>query len=319
MKILIITNKVKNSLNSSFTNLLSCVQHIGSNYTTCDVLVVGHDLNLISNQISAYKKVAQVLQLDDPSLEHILVENIAIQIAAIVSKYTHVLINADSFGKNLLPRVAGILELSQISEVIKIISANIFQRYIYAGNIIQEIESFADIKLITVRASSFTPELELKTPNAPITVVEYNNPISSNIKYIKSNLVDNSVNLSTAKVVVSGGIGLESKNGFDNLIRPLAAKLNAAVGATRAAVEAEFASNDTQVGQTGTTVAPNLYLAIGISGAVQHIAGMKDSATVIAINIDANAHIFEYADYGIVADLFDIVPQLITLLDQKGE
>ncbi|MCX8514189.1 MAG: electron transfer flavoprotein subunit alpha/FixB family protein [Burkholderiales bacterium] len=319
MKILIITNQVKNSLNSSFNNLLSCVQNIGNNYTTCDVVVVGHDLNSLCTKISTYKRVAQVLAIDSPVLANLLVENIATQLAAIVRNYTHVLINADSFGKNLLPRIAGILELSQISEVIKIISPNIFQRYIYAGNIIQEIESFADVKLLTIRASSFIPDLELRTEAAPIIALEYNNPISSKVKYIKSNLTDNSINLSNAKIVVSGGIALESKENFNNLIRPLAAKLNAAVGATRAAVEAEFTSNDTQIGQTGSTVAPQLYLAIGISGAVQHIAGMKDSTSVIAINIDANAHIFEYADYGIVADLFDIVPQLITLLDQKGE
>lgn len=313
MKALIITNKINNKHNPSLLNLFTVVKKIAgnSNYeAVADVLILGHGIDSITTEIANYKTVNKVLKIDNPNLEHVFAENIATQLAEIVKNYTHVLVNADSFGKNLLPRIAGILELGQISEIIDVVSPNIFKKFTYAGNVLAEIESYEDIKLLTVRGNNFDQEETTQDTPAEIINIEYTNPINDKIKFISRNVTDKSVDLGSAKTVVTGGISLGSQENFDNIIRTLASKLNAAVGASRAAVEAGFAPNDCQVGQTGTTVAPDVYLAIGISGAVQHIAGMKDSKTVIAINTDESAPIFEYSDYGLVGDLFDIVPQL---------
>lgn len=310
MRALIITNTHNEEYNSSINNLFGTIKALGGDKVQCDVLVVGYNLSKASADIAKYSRVKKVIQLDNPALENILAENIAPQIAELVKSYTHVLVSADSFGKNILPRVAGILELGQISEIVAVISPNIFKKFIYAGNVLIEVESLEDIKLLSVRANNFNLDNEQASASAPIESLEYNGKISDKIKFLKRDVVDKSVDLGSAKVVVSGGISLGSKDDFDNHIRGLATKLNAAVGASRAAVEAGFAPNDCQVGQTGTVVAPELYLAVGISGAVQHIAGMKDSKTVIAINTDATAPIFEHADYGIIGDLFELVPQL---------
>ena len=314
MKALIITNSSNEKINPSLTNMFGTVKNLGGQNSTCDVLLVGHNLSVISQKIAAYARVNKILLLDDANLKNILVENIALQLSNICKNYTHILINADSFGKNLLPRIGGILDIGQISEVVKVISPNIFKRFIYAGNVLLEVESLEDIKLLTIRANCFPHDSETKTTLAPIEQLAYTNSISDKIKFVTSAIVDKSVSLNSAKIVVSGGIALGSKEDFDQYIRPFANKLGAAVGATRAAVEAGYAPNDCQVGQTGTVVAPLLYLACGISGAVQHIAGMKDSQTVIAINTDTTAAIFEYADYGIIGDLFTIIPQLISKL-----
>ncbi len=311
MQVLVISNTIHGKINTSINNLLGAAKALGSQ---CDVLVAGYNLDSISKQIAAFARVNQVFTLDNPGLNNILVENIAPQLSEIIQDYSHVLVAADSFGKNLLPRIAGILEIGQISEIIAVQSSNVFKKFIYAGNVLIEVESLENIKLLSVQANNFTPDLELATNPAVIKPLDYTGTISNAIKFITENVIDKSVDLASAKIVVSGGISLGSKDAFDSHIRPLAGKLNAAVGATRAAVEAGYAENDTQVGQTGTKVAPQLYLAIGISGAVQHIAGMKDSKTVIAINSDSTAPIFEHADYGMVGDLFTLVPQLITKL-----
>jgi electron transfer flavoprotein alpha subunit len=311
MKILVISNIVQGQINPSVYSLLGASKILGAK---CDVLIAGHNLGEASCQIAKLSGINQVLTIDNPALANLLVENIARQLVEICKNYTHVLVSADSFGKNLLPRIAGIMEIGQISEVVSIISPNIFKKFIYAGNVLIEVESLEDTKLLSIRTNNFTPDTSLAASSAPIVALDYTNTVSSKIKFINNHVVDKSVDLASAKIVVSGGISLGSKESFDNLIRPLANKLNAAVGATRAAVEAQYADNDTQVGQTGINVAPELYLAVGLSGAVQHIAGMKDSKTVIAINNDSSAPIFEHADYGIVGDLFEIVPQLIEKL-----
>ncbi len=311
MKTLVISNVVNNHINPSLYNLLGAANILSA---PVDVITFGHNLQNISNEIAKLSDVNQVLSIDNPTLNNLLVENIANQLAEICKNYTHILIASDSFGKNLLPRIAGILEIGQISEVVSIISPNLFKKFIYAGNVLVEIESLEDTKLLSIRTNNFEANKSISDVICPITEIKYTNPISDKIKYISNNVVDKSVDLSSAKIVVSGGISLGSRESFDSLIRPLAQKLNAAVGATRAAVEAGYANNDTQVGQTGVNVAPELYLAVGLSGAVQHIAGMKDSKTVIAINTDGHAAIFEHADYGIVGDLFEIVPQLIEKL-----
>ncbi len=308
MKTLVISNVVNNNINPNLYNTLGAASFLSA---PVDVIIFGHNLQNISNKIAKISDINQVLSIDNHSLSNLLVENIANQLAEICKNYTHILIASDSFGKNLLPRIAGILELGQISEVVSIISPNVFKKFIYAGNVLIEIESLEDTKLLSIRTNNFEANKSISDAIAPIIQIEYTNHISDKIRYISSNVVDKSVDLGNAKIVVSGGISLGSRESFDNLIRPLAQKLNAAVGATRAAVEAGYANNDTQVGQTGVNVAPELYLAVGLSGAVQHIAGMKDSKTVIAINTDGNAAIFEHADYGIIGDLFEIVPQLI--------
>ena len=209
--------------------------------------------------------------------------------------------------------MAGILDLSQISEVVAIVSPNIFKKPMYAGNVLAEVESFEDTKLLTVRATSFTPYTAL-AEEAAVEVLTDNAEINPHISHLGETVIHSeTIDLSHAQIIVTGGHSLGSKEDFVELIHGLAVKLDGAVGASRA-VEAGYASNVCQVGQTGKVVAPKLYLAIGISGAVQHIAGMKDSQQVIAINIDPNAQIFEYADYGLVGDLFEIVPELINQL-----
>ena len=311
MKTLVISNVVNNHINPSLHNLLGAASILSA---PSDVIILGHNLKNTCNEVAKLAEVNQVFSIDNPILDNLLSENIANQLADICKNYTHILIAADSFGKNLLPRVAGILEVGQISEVVSIISPNVFKKFIYAGNVLVEIESLEDTKLLSIRTNNFEANKSISDTLSPIIELEYTNPISDKIKYISSNVADKSVDLGSAKIVVSGGISLGSRESFDMLIRPLAQKLNAAVGATRAAVEAGYANNDTQVGQTGINVAPELYLAVGLSGAVQHIAGMKDSKTVIAINTDGHAPIFEHADYGIIGDLFEMVPQLIEKL-----
>jgi electron transfer flavoprotein alpha subunit len=307
MKSLIITTIMNGKTNPNLIPLVDAATKI-SDY--CDILIFGHNLGNSANEAISIDKVNTVFTIESAELKNPLAENIATQLAEIAKGYTHVLCAADSTGKNLMPRIAGILEIGQISEIVKIVSPNIFKKFIYAGNVLIEVESLEDIKLLTVRTSNFNNKCELTNQNAKIVAIPYSNPVHPHIKWHSENIVDKSVDLSSAKIVVSGGRSLGSKEEFDKHVRGLALKLNAAVGATRAAVEAGYAPNDCQVGQTGKVVAPQIYLAIGVSGAVQHIAGMKDSKIVIAINTDQTAPIFEHADYGIVADLFEIVPQI---------
>lgn len=307
MKSLIITTPHNGKINPNLLSLVDAATKI-SDY--CDILIFGHDLTNAANEAAAINKINTVFTIDAVEVKNPLAENIATQLAEIAKGYTHALCAADSTGKNLMPRIAGILEIGQISEIVKIVSPNIFKKFIYAGNVLIEVESLEDVKLLTVRTANFNSKYEPAETSAKIVAISYKNPIHPNIRWQSENIIDKSVDLSSAKIVVSGGRSLGSKEDFDKHIRGLATKLNAAVGATRAAVEAGFAPNDCQVGQTGKVVAPQVYLAIGVSGAVQHIAGMKDSKTVIAINTDQSAPIFEHADYGIVADLFDIVPEL---------
>ena len=314
MKSLVITTPHHSKLNPNLTHLLACAEKINN---SCDVIVIGSNVTTAAQKIATYTIVDNILAVQDSSLEHILAENIANQLAQIIDGYTHVLIAADSFGKNLLPRIAGILGIGQISEVVDIVSSNIFKRFMYAGNVLTEIESLEDIKLLTIRTTNFPVYEKIRNASdtpANIQEIKFNNEIHPQVKLVNEHIIDKSVDLAFAKVVVSGGRSLGSAEAFDANIRVLADKLGAAVGATRAAVDSGYAPNDCQVGQTGKMVAPQVYLAVGISGAVQHIAGMKDSQTVIAINTDHTAPIFEHANYGLVADLFDVIPQLISKL-----
>jgi electron transfer flavoprotein alpha subunit len=310
MRTLIIIQK--NNIGNVLNGLINASKFI-TNY--CDVLVVGNELNVIASDISKYSNVDKIMLIDNNKLENILVENISKQISNIVKVYTHVLINADSFGKNLLPRVAGCLKFGQISEVVKIISPNIFQKFIYAGNVLVDIESYEDIKLLTVRSNCFSENLlqmEETSKLDKLVYMEYDETqICDKITYISNNIINKSQDLSSARVIVSGGKSLITKDNFENLIIKLANKYNAGIGATRSAVEAGFISNDYQIGQTGKVVNPDVYIAFGISGAVQHIAGMKGAKKVLAINNDPQAPIFEYADFGYVGDLFDVIAELL--------
>ena len=306
MKVLIIAIHDEIIHNSVF-NLFGAAHKLSNSF---DVLSIGtHEQ---ATELSGYKGVNHVIHLEMPI--PLLAENVAPIIANLANQYSHILIAANSVGKNILPRVAGKLQIGQISEIVEIISPNVFKKFIYAGNVLAEIESLEDIKLLSVRTANF-PELKQKSNSNANIINVTNEYVENRVKLISKNITtNNTVDLSNASIVVSGGRSLLSKDNFDSHVRILANKLNAAVGATRAAVESGLAENNCQVGQTGKVVAPKLYIAIGVSGAVQHIAGMKDSNKVLAINIDANAQIFEYADYGIVGDLFELVPQLINKL-----
>jgi electron transfer flavoprotein alpha subunit len=256
--------------------------------------------------------VTKVIHVDAPHLQHQLGENLAEQILALTSgsAYSHILAPATAIGKNTLPRVAAKLDVAQVSDITKVISADTFERPIYAGNAIATVQSRDAIKVITVRTTGFDPAVNTGG-NAAIE------KISAVADSAISTFVSKEINqsdrpeLSAAKVVVSGGRGLGSAEKYQELLEPLADKLGAALGASRAAVDAGYVPNDYQVGQTGKIVAPQLYIAVGISGAIQHLAGMKDSKVIVAINKDADAAIFSVADYGLVADLFTAVPELI--------
>lgn len=309
MKVLVITQKTNATPKQNLYYVFDAVAQLKNK---CDVLVVGYDVADNASVIAEHQLVNQVLMLDHQSLHSLLAENIAKQIADIASSYTHVLVAADSFGKNLLPRVAGIMGIGQLSEIVKVVSPNIFKRFAYAGNVLIEVESLEDIKLLTVRAINFVANTAKAKVSAPIKALEYLNPVTSKVSVVAHTPVPQGIDLTSAKVIVTGGRSLGSKENFAQYIRALATKLSAGVGASRAAVEAGYAPNDCQIGQTGKVVAPDVYLAIGISGAVQHIAGMKNSRTVIAINLDKTAPIFEHADYGLVDDLFDVIPELLS-------
>ena len=308
MKILVITSAKAQKLNDNLLNVLSAAKRINGH---CDVLILG---NADYSSIQELKIVEKIMLFNNVTDATNSATLLAGNLAEIVKNYTHVLIAADSYGKDLLPRIAGILDLSQISEVVEIVSPNIFKKPMYAGNILAEVESFEEIKLLTIRTTSFAAYSEAGSA-ANVEANDFTPASNDKLSYLGEELVHNdTIDLAHAELIVTGGRSLGSKEDFDKLIHGLAIKLGGAVGASRAAVEAGYASNDCQVGQTGKVVAPKLYVAIGISGAVQHIAGMKDSKTVVAINLDPNAQIFEYADYGLIGDLFDVVPELISKL-----
>jgi electron transfer flavoprotein alpha subunit len=272
------------------------------------VLVAGSGARAVAEAASQIAGVEKVLFADAPHLADALAENIAAQVVALASDYTHVFFPATAAGKNAAPRVAAKLDASQISDVIAIDSADTFQRPIYAGNAIATVQSNDAVKVATIRTTAFDAA-QATGGNASITDV----PAVADTglsRFVRREVVKNDrPDLTAARVVVSGGRGLGSAENFA-LLDPLAEKLGAAVGASRAAVDSGYAANDLQVGQTGKIVAPELYVAVGISGAIQHLAGMKDSKIIVAINKDADAPIFGVADYGLVGDLFEVVPEL---------
>lgn len=275
-----------------------------------DVLVAGVHCQKVAEQASRIAGVQRVLVADSTVYEHQLAENLSALVAEIGGKYTHIVAAATTFGKNLLPRVAALLDVGMLSDVIAIESDDTVVRPIYAGNALARVKSNDAVKILTVRGSAFDTAAERSEGTAEIASldIEISNDVS---RFVGRESADSArPELSAARIVVSGGRGLGNKENFA-LIEKLADKLGAAIGASRAAVDAGFVSNDLQVGQTGKIVAPDLYIAVGISGAIQHLAGMKDSKVIVAINSDPEAPIFDIADYGLVGDLFEILPQLI--------
>jgi len=274
-----------------------------------DVLIAGNAADAVATEASKIVGVHKVIHIDASDLGDQLAEPLAAQILAIANQYSHILAPATASGKNVMPRVAAKLDVAQISDITKIVSSDTFERPIYAGNAIATVQSIDPIKVITVRTTSFDP-VRVSGGSAEITKLA---PVSSPGKsdFIRRDLNQSErPELAGAKIIVSGGRGLGSGEAYQELVLPLADKLGAALGASRAAVDAGYVPNDYQVGQTGKIVAPDLYIAIGISGAIQHLAGMKGSKVIVAINKDPDAPIFSVADYGLVADLFTAVPEL---------
>ena len=277
------------------------------------VLVAGHNAAAAAQAAAQIAGVAKVIHVDSEALAHGLAENVAAQVLAIASNYSHILFPATAGGKNVAPRVAAKLDVGQISDITKVDSPDTFERPIYAGNAIATVQSADTTKVITVRTTGF----DAAAATGGSAAVESAAAAADNGKssYVGSEIAKSDrPELTAAKIIVSGGRALGSSEKFNEVMTPLADKLGAAIGASRAAVDAGYAPNDLQVGQTGKIVAPHLYVACGISGAIQHLAGMKDSKVIVAINKDPEAPIFSVADFGLEADLFAAVPELINLL-----
>ena len=311
MSILVIAEHNNIEVKSSTLNTINAASKLGSEIK---VLVLGSNIENISKEISSYQHVSKVIFIDSEKFENAIAENIEPVILSLAEKYSHILAPATTFGKNVMPRVAVKLDVAQISDIVNIENEDTFIRPIYAGNALATVKSKDTKKVITVRPTSF----DVVAKDGGSGIVEQ---INLDIGESKVEFVDREESksdrpeLSTARIVVSGGRGLQSAENF-KLISDIADKLNAAIGASRAAVDAGYVSNDYQVGQTGKVVVPDLYIAVGISGAIQHLAGMKESKIIVAINKDEEAPIFNIADYGLTADLFEALPALSTELDK---
>ncbi|HUJ97447.1 MAG TPA: FAD-binding protein [Stellaceae bacterium] len=305
MALLVVAEHDNQSLKSSTLVAVAAAAAIGGEI---HVLVAGHNAKPAAEAAAKAAGVAKVLLAENPAYEHLLAEDIAGLVVTLAPNYSHVLAPASTFGKNFLPRVAALLDVAQISDISGVVSPDTFVRPIYAGNALATVQSKDKIKVISVRGTAFPPA-EAKGGNAPIETIAGAGSAGLS-RFVGAELSKSErPELTSARVIVSGGRGMQSGDNF-KLLESLADKLGAAVGASRAAVDAGFVPNDYQVGQTGKIVAPELYIAVGISGAIQHLAGMKDSKVIVAINKDEEAPIFQIADYGIVGDLFKIVPEL---------
>ena len=305
MSILVIAEHDNQSLKSATLNTIAAASQIGGDI---HVLVAGNDCSNAAQAAANVEGVSKVLHVDDAAFSHSLAENIAPLVVSVAESYSHLLAPATTFGKNFMPRVSAKLDIAQISDIIKVESDDTFVRPIYAGNALATVQSSDSIKAITVRGTAFDP-VATEGGNAEIKTVASTGDQASS-RFISQELSESErPELTAAPVVVSGGRAFGSAENF-KMLDELADKLGAAIGASRAAVDAGYVPNDYQVGQTGKIVAPQLYIAIGISGAIQHLAGMKDSKVIVAINKDEEAPIFQIADYGLVGDLFEIVPEL---------
>ncbi len=281
------------------------------------VLVAGKDCKLAAEAAAKLAGVDKVLIADTPSLEHMLAEPTAALVVALAADYDTIMAPSTANAKNIMPRVAALLDVMQISDIIKVVSPDTFERLIYAGNAVQTVRAKGGKKVITVRTAAFQPAGQGgAAPSEPVP-----SPADPELSAFVSEEISRNdrPELTSARVIVSGGRAMASRENFTTYIDPVADKLGAAIGASRAAVDAGYAPNDWQVGQTGKVVAPELYVAVGISGAIQHLAGMKDSKVIVAINKDEEAPIFQVADYGLVADLFKALPELAEELGKLGK
>lgn len=309
MTALVIAEHDNASLKGATLNTVTAAAACGGDV---HVLVAGHHAAGAAQAAAQIAGVAKVIHADGDSLAHGLAENVAAQVLAIAGSYTHILFPATASGKNVAPRVAAKLDVAQISDITQVLSADTFERPIYAGNAMATVQSSDAVKVITVRTTGF--DAAAQGGSAAIETVAAVAD-SGKSTYVGSEIAKSDrPELTAAKIIVSGGRALGSSEKFDEVMTPLADKLGAALGASRAAVDAGYAPNDWQVGQTGKIVAPQLYVACGISGAIQHLAGMKDSKVIVAINKDPEAPIFSVADYGLEADLFTAVPELVKSL-----
>ena len=306
MTVLVIAEHDNASIKPATLNTVTAAAQCGGDV---HVLIAGHNAGEAAKAAAAIAGVAKVIHADAPGFEHGLAENVAAQVLAIAGDYSHILFPATASGKNVAPRVAATLDVGQLSDITKVISADTFERPIYAGNAIATVQSTDAKHVVTVRTTGFDPAAATGGSAAVEAATAALGDGKSEFKGSEITKNDRR-ELTAAKIIVSGGRALGSSEKFNEVMTPLADKLGAAIGASRAAVDAGYAPNDLQVGQTGKIVAPQLYIAAGISGAIQHLAGMKDSKVIVAINKDPEAPIFSVADYGLEADLFTAVPEL---------
>jgi electron transfer flavoprotein alpha subunit len=314
MTTLLLAEHDNKSLKDSTNKALTAAKALGGEV---HVLVAGKDARSVADAAAKLDSVGKVLVADGASYEHMLAEPLAALIVSLAPGYDAIVAAATTTGKNVLPRVAALLDVMQISDIVKVLAPDTFERLIYAGNAVQQVRSKDKIKVITVRTATFQPTgaggsapTETAAPAADPSLSTF---VGEELS--KSDRPE----LTSAKIIVSGGRAMQSRENFTKYIEPVADKLGAAVGASRAAVDAGYAPNDWQVGQTGKVVAPELYVAVGISGAIQHLAGMKDSKVIVAINKDEEAPIFQVADYGLVADLYQALPELAQELGKIGK
>ncbi|KAA1161804.1 electron transfer flavoprotein subunit alpha/FixB family protein [Pseudoalteromonas fuliginea] len=308
MKTLVIAEHDNGALKPETSKTINAAVKMGF---PIDILIAGNNLSAMSSQVASIDGVANVLVADNSVYEHQLAESMSDLVLSLSDTYSHIVASATTTGKNFMPRVAALLDVAQISEIIAVVDADTFKRPIYAGNAIATVKSLDSKKVITVRASSF----DLQGEQSAVAITSIDTVSDSQLSSFVSveQTESERPELTAASVVISGGRGMQNGENFA-LLNGIADKLGAAIGASRAAVDAGFVPNDMQVGQTGKIVAPNLYIAVGISGAIQHLAGMKDSKVIVAINKDPDAPIFQVADYGLVADLFEVLPQLESAL-----
>ena len=305
MSILVIAEHDNTNIKGATLNTLAAAKEIGSEIT---LLVAGSDIDSVTSEAQQLNGITKILACDDDLYKNSLAEELSNLVVSLANNFTYILAPATTFGKNLLPRISAKLDVQQISDIISVESEDTFKRPIYAGSCIATVKSNDTVKLITVRSTAFDP---VATDNSDVHVESVDVANSANIsEFISEELAKSDrPELTSANIVISGGRGMQSGDNF-HLLDSIADKLGAAVGASRAAVDAGFVPNDYQVGQTGKIVAPDLYIAVGISGAIQHLAGMKDSKVIVAINKDEDAPIFQVSDYGLVSDLFTALPEL---------
>ncbi len=305
MSILVIAEHNNKEIKGATLSTIAAASKLGSDI---DLLIVGDDISTIIEESKNIDSISKIVSCDDSLYAHNLAENLSKLVCTISSEYSYIMTSATTFGKNLLPRISAKLDVQQISDIISVESEDTFKRPIYAGSCIATVRSNDDVKVISVRATAFDP-VQKNNSNVPVSTIDVAGSAGIS-EFVSEELAKSDrPELTAASIIISGGRGMQSGDNF-YLLDSIADKLGAAVGASRAAVDAGFVPNDYQVGQTGKIVAPDLYIAVGISGAIQHLAGMKDSKVIVAINKDEDAPIFQVADYGLVSDLFTSLPEL---------